>query len=112
MPPWHFTTVLDLFDHWQTLITGFLAGGAAVATVWVTRSTASAQIKASREQADRMVAAAREQTSVTSEQTHETLSLARMRDGAEAAAFRSCSERRWSVSSPRWLGQKIPTRRL
>jgi len=99
MPPWHFTTWLDFFDHWQTLITGFLAGGAAVATIWVTRSTASEQIhtsrvtaseqiKASREQAEKMVEAAREQTSVTAEQTSKTIYLARMRDEAEARAFR------------------------
>jgi hypothetical protein len=101
--PWHFTTVLDLVDHWQTLITGLLAGGAAAATIWVTRSTASEQIEASRttaseqikashEQAKKMVDAAREQTSVTAEQTSRTIYLARIRDAAEAAAFRTMLE--------------------
>ena len=28
--PWHFTTLLDLVDHWQTLI----AGGLAVLAAW------------------------------------------------------------------------------
>jgi hypothetical protein len=74
--------------NWQTLIAGVLAGGAAVATIWVTRSTASEQIKASREQADKMVAAAHEQTSVAAEQISQTYLLARRRDDAEAEAFR------------------------
>jgi hypothetical protein len=95
-PPWHYTTLLDFFDHWQTLITGVLAGGAAAATIWVTRSTASAQIeasrataseqiKASREQADKMVDAAQDQIS-------QTYLLATRRRDAEAEAFRSMLE--------------------
>jgi hypothetical protein len=38
MPPWHYTTPLDLLDHWQTLIAGGLALLAAGLTVWVTMS--------------------------------------------------------------------------
>ena len=85
--PWHFTTLLDLVDHWQTLTAGLLAILAAIGTIWATRSTASRQIKAAREQADRMVAAAREQTLVTAEQTSQTIDLARRRDASEARAF-------------------------
>ncbi len=33
MEPWKFKTWLDLFDHWQTLLTGLLAVGAAGFTV-------------------------------------------------------------------------------
>ena len=50
--PWHFTTWLDLFDHWQTVIAGFLALLAAFTTVVVTMIIARRQIAVSREQAD------------------------------------------------------------
>ena len=59
--PWHFTTGVDLLDHWQTLVAGLLAAAAALATIWVTRSTANQQIAAAREQADRQIAAVHEQ---------------------------------------------------
>jgi hypothetical protein len=36
-PLWHYTTLLDAFDHWQTLIAGAGALGAALLTVWVIR---------------------------------------------------------------------------
>jgi hypothetical protein len=35
-PPWHFTTWLDLLDHWQTIIAGLIALIAAIITVRVT----------------------------------------------------------------------------
>ncbi len=34
--PWHYTTRLDLFDHWQTLAAGVLALIAAIITEFVT----------------------------------------------------------------------------
>jgi len=34
--PWHFTTLPDALDHWQTLIAGFIALFAAIIAVWVT----------------------------------------------------------------------------
>jgi hypothetical protein len=34
--PWHYTTPLDLLDHWQTLIAGLVALTAAIITVGVT----------------------------------------------------------------------------
>jgi hypothetical protein len=34
--PWHYTTALDLFDHWQALIAGVLGFAAAIGVVWVT----------------------------------------------------------------------------
>jgi hypothetical protein len=34
--PWHYTTVVDFLDHWQTLITGVLAVIAAGVTLFVT----------------------------------------------------------------------------
>jgi hypothetical protein len=34
--PWHFTTWLDLVDHWQTVIAGLIALIAAIITVRVT----------------------------------------------------------------------------
>jgi F0F1-type ATP synthase membrane subunit c/vacuolar-type H+-ATPase subunit K len=87
LQPWHFTTWLDLFDHWQTLAAGLLVMLAAIGTTWATRATASRQIEAAREQADRMVAAAREQTLATAEQSSQTIDLARRRDASEALAF-------------------------
>jgi hypothetical protein len=87
MPTWHFTTWLDLFDHWQTIWAAGFAVLAAIGTIWATRSTASRQITAAREQADRMVAAARAQTAVAQKQIETTIDLARMRDAGEASAF-------------------------
>ena len=34
--PWHYTTLVDFVDHWQTLIAGLIALIAAVITVAVT----------------------------------------------------------------------------
>ncbi len=34
--PWHYTTIIDLIDHWQTLIAGIIALIAAIITVFVT----------------------------------------------------------------------------
>lgn len=34
--PWHYTTCLDLLDHWQALIAGALGFAAAIGVVWVT----------------------------------------------------------------------------
>jgi len=62
---WHFTTALDLFDHWQTVIAGVLAFVAGFGTVAVTMIIARRQIAASREDADRVIAATREQTETT-----------------------------------------------
>jgi hypothetical protein len=92
MPPWHFTTWLDLLDHWQTLAAGLLAAAAAIGTIWATRSAANRQITASREQADRMVAAARAQTEVTFKQTEATVRLEDLRNASEALAFHTMLE--------------------
>ncbi len=32
-PPWHFTTLPDVFDHWQSLLAGLLAFFAALIVV-------------------------------------------------------------------------------
>ncbi len=48
--PWHFTTWLDLLDHWQTLIAGVFALVAAFITIRSTRRYANKQIAAIREQ--------------------------------------------------------------
>ena len=37
--PWHFTTWLDLFDHWQALIAGALGFAAAIIVVRFTLRT-------------------------------------------------------------------------
>jgi hypothetical protein len=86
--PWHFTTVPDALDHWQTLFAGVLALVAAFGTVAATMIIARRQIVASREEADRVIAATRDQTKVTAEQTATTVRLERMRDEGEAHAFR------------------------
>ena len=51
-PPWHFTTWLDLLDHWQTFIAGLAALIAAIITVGVT-------LRVERGKADREVDALR-----------------------------------------------------
>jgi hypothetical protein len=72
--PWRFTTFLDLFDHWQTVIAGVLALVAAFGTVLGTMIIANRQILASREEADRVIAATREQTETTVRLERERLS--------------------------------------
>jgi hypothetical protein len=47
-PPWHFTTWLDLFDHWQTLATGFLALAAALIAVGVALRKDRREVRAMR----------------------------------------------------------------
>jgi hypothetical protein len=84
---WHFTTWLDLLDHWQTIIAGVLALAAAFGTILVTRRIANGQIAAAREEADRMVAAARAQTDATFKQTEATVRLEDLRNAREALAF-------------------------
>jgi hypothetical protein len=86
-PPWHFTTWLDLLDHWQTIIAGGLALAAGIITVVATMIIARKQINASREDADRAVAAAREQSRAIFKQTETTFDLAQMRDASKASAF-------------------------
>ncbi len=90
--PWHYTTCLDLFDHWQTVIAGLLALGAAVWTIRATRSTAKEQIDASRKDAEGVVAAARDQIKVTAEQTATAVGLDRDRRANEDRAFRAMLE--------------------
>jgi hypothetical protein len=75
-PPWHFTTWLDLFDHWQTLIAGLLA----VLAAWRT-------IRATTKSADREVAASQAQTAVAQKQIATTLRLDRQRVAREVYAF-------------------------
>ena len=90
--PWHFTTGLDLLDHWQTVIAGVLALVAAFGTIVVTMIIARRQIGASREEADRVIAATRAQTRATVKQTETTVRLDRMRDASEALAFHAMLE--------------------
>jgi hypothetical protein len=88
MPPtWHFTTWLDLFDHWQTVIAGVLALVAAFGTILVTGRRANRQIKAARKEADRVIAATRAQTEATFKQTETTVRLEDLRNASEAEAF-------------------------
>jgi hypothetical protein len=89
-PPWHFTTCLDLLDHWQTGIAGFLAFAAGFGTVVATMIIARRQIVASREEADEVIAATRAQTEVTAKQTETTVRLER--DRVEARAFSAMLE--------------------
>jgi hypothetical protein len=86
-PTWHFTTWLDLFDHWQTVIAGVLALVAAFGTIFVTGRIASRQIAAAREEADRVIAATRAQTEATFKQTEATVRLEDLRNAREALAF-------------------------
>ena len=91
-PPWHFTTWPDFFDHWQTLIGGGLAFLAGVGTVVATMIIAYFQIKASRTQADKMVAAATKQTAVAQKQIETALRLDGRRAARERFAFQAMFE--------------------
>jgi hypothetical protein len=90
--PWHYTTLWDWLDHWQTLIAGGFALLAGFVTVVATMIIANRQIAASREEAKRVIAATREQTSVTGEQTSTTVRLERERVLSEDRAFRAMLE--------------------
>jgi hypothetical protein len=78
-PPWHFTTPLDLLDHWQTLLAGALALLAGLGTVWATIRSANRQIAAARLDADEEIAASRAQTVAAEWQTATTIRLERLR---------------------------------
>jgi hypothetical protein len=86
--PWHFTTWLDLFDHWQTGIAGFLAFVAGFGTVVATIIIARRQIAASNEDAKKVIAATLKQASATADQTAMAVRLNQMRAASEALAFR------------------------
>ena len=47
--PWHFTTWLDLVDHWQTGLVGAAAVIAATATVWAMWSQTATTVRLERE---------------------------------------------------------------
>ena len=85
--PWHFTTGLDLLDHWQTVIAGVFALVAAFGTIVVTMIIARRQIGASRDEADRVIEATRAQTRATFKQTEATVTLDQLHDASEALAF-------------------------
>lgn len=76
MAPWHFTTWLDLFDHWQTFAAALLAVlaalGTIVATIW---------------SANREIAASRAQTAVAQKQIDATCRLDKQRAARESFAF-------------------------
>ena len=55
--PWHYTTVVDLVDHWQTLLAGLTALIAAIITVVVT-------LKVERRRVDREVDALRKSLAI------------------------------------------------
>jgi hypothetical protein len=76
MPPWHFTTNLDFFDHWQTLIAGALAVLAGAGTIWATIKSANREIAASQAQTD-----------VAQQQIKATIYFARRRELEEGIAF-------------------------
>jgi hypothetical protein len=86
-PPWHFTTWLELLDHWQTLVAGVLALLAGFGTVAATMIIARRQIKAAHEDADMVIAATRAQTEATFRQTETTVRLEDLRKAGEALAF-------------------------
>ena len=89
---WHFTTWLDLFDHWQTLWAAVFAVLAAVGTIWATRSTAAQQIASSREDAERVIGATREQARAVYKQSEWAFDLEQMRNASEALAFHAMLE--------------------
>lgn len=73
---WHFTTCLDLLDHWQTLI----AGSLALVAAWLT-------IRDTNRSADREIKASQAQTAVAQRQIETTIRLERLRAAREGFAF-------------------------
>ncbi len=55
--PWHYTTIVDLIDHWQTLLAGLIALMAAIITVFVT-------LKVERRKVDREIDALRKSLAI------------------------------------------------
>jgi hypothetical protein len=55
--PWHYTTLVDFVDHWQTLLTGIIALAAAIITVAVT-------LKVERRKVDRELDALRKSLAI------------------------------------------------
>ena len=55
--PWHYTTIVDFVDHWQTLLAGIIALIAAIITVFVT-------LKVERRKADREIDALRKSLAI------------------------------------------------
>jgi hypothetical protein len=98
-PPWHFTTLLDLVDHWQTLIAGVLA----VLAAWRT-------IRATIQSANREIEASQAQTAVAQRQIETTIDLARMRDAGEAEAFRAVLEAAMTrvLAEAAWVKKTYP----
>jgi hypothetical protein len=74
---WHFTTLLDLLDHWQTLF----AGALAVLAAWRT-------IRATTESADREVKASQDQTAVAQRQIETAVRLEQDRAASEVDTLR------------------------
>jgi hypothetical protein len=83
--PWHFTTVLDLFDHWQTLVAGLVAIVAAVLTIWATLRSTSREIAASQKQIDTTLLLERRRIASEDYAFHAMLEAAMERVLAEAA---------------------------
>jgi hypothetical protein len=79
--PWHYTTVPDALDHWQTVIAGVLA----LAAAWLT-------IRATKRSADREIEASQAQTAVAQKQIETTVRLEQERVANEALAFRAMLE--------------------
>jgi hypothetical protein len=63
-PPWHFTTLLDLVDHWQTLLAGGLALVAGLITVRVIREQIETAVRLERERVASEVDALRKSLAV------------------------------------------------
>ena len=55
--PWHYTTIVDFIDHWQTLLAGLIALIAAIITVFVT-------LKVERRKVDRELDALRKSLAI------------------------------------------------
>src|SRR5487761_2262635 len=55
--PWHYTTIVDFVDHWQTLLAGLIALIAAIITVFV-------MLKVERRQVEREIDALRKSLAI------------------------------------------------
>jgi hypothetical protein len=77
--PWHYTTIVDFVDHWQTLLAGLIALIAAIITVFVT-------LKVERRKADREVDALRKSLAI------ELRQLIPRALGAHASLQKLCSK--------------------
>ena len=98
--PWHFTTWLDLLDHWQTLAAGVLALAAAFGTVVATMFIARRQIATAQKQIDTTLRLEQERVASEARAFRAMLEAAMARVLAEAALARKTYASTFETGAP------------